>query len=308
MGTTGMNRRTFLAAASSAALLAACGKQARAEPPKPMAVIPGIAMDQPAPEAAQPHPAPPAPTPTPVRPAASYERTLLAGTPWATAVSIRDSGTAGPAVLVLGGVHGNEPGGWMAAEEVANWAPRTGSLIVVPRANRLATHSFVRTFDDIGDLNRLYPGDAASSFAMERMAAEITALANEFECALALDMHESWAFYVDAPGTGTAALGQTITTGVGPLAPAFGPSIAEALNGSLPEHDRFVVRDGTSFRRPDTTGGTTARGRSSLSLGGHVAGLTPVLVEMGQQNQDVDRRMALHLMVARQALGMLGVL
>jgi len=307
-----MNRRAFLAATGSAVLLAACGTKAKAEPGRPGAILPGIASDPlPSPAAEGPAPAAPAATPAPrvVRPQGTYERTLMAGTLWATAVSIRDSGVAGNAAIVLGGVHGNEPGGWMAAEEVANWVPRSGSLLVIPRANRLAIDSFVRTFEEIGDLNRLYPGDPGSALAMERMAGEITALATEFGCGLALDMHESWAFYVDAPGTGTAALGQTITTGQGPLWPNFGPAIATALNDGLPSHDRFIVRDGTNLGRPaaSATPATTGRGRSSLGLGGHVAGLTPVLVEMGQQGQDVDRRIALHLLVARQALSMIEV-
>jgi len=28
--------------------------------------------------------------------------------------------------MVLGGVHGNEPGGWLAADEVATWQPAAG--------------------------------------------------------------------------------------------------------------------------------------------------------------------------------------
>jgi predicted deacylase len=37
--------------------------------------------------------------------------------------------------MVLGGVHGNEPGGWFAAETVADWVPASGELLVLPRAN-----------------------------------------------------------------------------------------------------------------------------------------------------------------------------
>ncbi len=75
--------------------------------------------------------------------------------------------------------------------------------------------------------------------------------------------------------------------------------------------DRLLVRDGATFRRMDNpaTGGPTAtRGRSSLALGGHVEGLTPVLVEMGQQDQPLERRVELHLAVARAALELVGVL
>jgi hypothetical protein len=212
--------------------------------------------------------------------------------------------------MVLGGVHGNEPGGWLAADEVATWAPAAGTLIVVPRANVQAIAGFVRTTDELGDLNRLYPGDPASTLPMERMTATILATAREFEAKLLLDMHESWAFYADYPGTGTGALGQTITTGAGPLYPAFGQEMASRVNPVISEHEQMLVRDGQQFRRPDVTptAGQANRGRSSLSAGGHADGLTPVLVEMGQQDQPVARRVELHLLVARAALDMLHML
>jgi hypothetical protein len=142
------------------------------------------------------------------------------------------------------------------------------------------------------------------------MAAAILEVAHEFEATLLLDMHESWAFYADYPGTGTAALGQTVTTGIGPLYPSLGPELVEQVNPLVTEHEQLIVRDGRQFRRPDVTPavGQQSRGRSSLSAGGWIDGLTPVLVEMGQQNQPVARRVELHLMVARAALALVGTL
>ena len=49
-------------------------------------------------------------------------------------------------------------------------------------------------------------------------------------------------------------------------------------------------------------GFTPGRGSSSLSMGNYVPGLTPVLVEMGQQNQAIERRAELHRMVVRASL------
>ena len=235
----------------------------------------------------------------------------MPGTPWQTPLSVRSSGIRGPVVMILGGVHGNEPGGWTAAETVAAWEPSAGELLVVPRANITAISSYVRTWDEIGDLNRLYPGDSSSSFAMERMAAEIVATAREFEVDVLLDMHESWAFYAEYPvGGGTGARGQTITAGVGPRQAALGQAIAARVNPQISGREQMIVRDGNAFRRPDVTpaAGQTTRGRSSLAIGGHVPGLTPVLVEMGQENQALVRRVDLHLIVARTLLEIVGVL
>jgi len=255
-------------------------------------------------------PLPPTPTPTP-RPRGSEERLLLAGTPHETLLVIRHSGASGPGAIVLGGVHGNEPGGWLAGDEVAKWQPVAGTLLVAPRANVTALNAFVRTFEEIGDLNRLYPGDPDSPLMMERMAHAVLEAAREFEAKLLLDMHESWAFYAEyPPNSGTGALGQTITAGAGPLQLDFGQRLAEKVNPHLTQREQMIVRDGTRFSRPAATPapGQVNRGRSSLSAGGHVAGLTPVLVEMGQTDQPLERRIELHLLTARLALELVGVL
>ena len=67
--------------------------------------------------------------------------------------------------------------------------------------------------DDLGDLNRLYPGDP-NGLPMARMAYEITETLREFHTTHALDLHESWAFYRDRTETqtGTAFLGQTVSS------------------------------------------------------------------------------------------------
>jgi hypothetical protein len=238
---------------------------------------------------------------------------LLPGTPWETPLSITHSGVRGPAVLVLGGVHGNEPGGWLAAEQVAGWTPRVGSLLVVPRANVIAIHALERTFPELGDLNRLYPG-SADGLPMERMAAAIVDVSREFNVEWLLDMHESWGFYAERTQNGTAFLGQTITTGQGP---EFATA-AQVLAARVNEHvevgrDRLLTRDQvllpgatpTPTPPPDAVLG---RSTSSLGVGRWVDRLTPILVEMGQERQPVERRIELHLMVGRALLESRGML
>ncbi|MGE3077041.1 MAG: succinylglutamate desuccinylase/aspartoacylase family protein [Dehalococcoidia bacterium] len=310
-----MSRRTFLASSAAAAFAAACSSGGSGN--RQAALVPGANLDATALPTQTPSPtlAPtstPIPTPTP-RPAGSEERVLLEGTPSETRLVIRHSGVTGPATMVLGGVHGNEPGGWLAADEVATWTPANGSLITIPRSNVQAIASFVRTFDEIGDLNRLYPGNLESPLLMERMAAIIIGVCLEFEVTLLLDMHESWAFYAEyPPNSGTGALGQTITAGPGPMQSDFAQRMVTLANPQASTREQFIVRDGTQFGRATATpsaGQTTSvRGRSSLSAGGHVPGLTPVLVEMGQTDQPLERRVALHLITARTALSLQGQL
>ena len=214
---------------------------------------------------------------------------------------------------MLGGAHGNEPAGWLAADQVAGWEPARGDLVVVPRANVRAIERFVRLVEGEGDLNRQYPGDPQSEIPMSRMAAEITALAREFRVDILLDLHESWAFYIDRPASGladsplagTAFLGQTITSGRGPRDDGLASQIAERVNAITTEREQFIARD--RWLPGSGTAPSASRGRSSLSLGDHVSGLTPVLVETGQQGQSEERRTELQLAVVRATMDILGL-
>lgn len=305
-----ITRRSFIASSAAALVGVACGNSSAAST-RTGQVLPGIARDEPEATAtpATPPTATPSPTPTP-RPAGTEERLLLAGTPCETRMVIHNSGILGPAVMVLGGVHGNEPGGWLAADEVATWKPAIGSLIVVPRSNVRAIASFVRTFDDIGDLNRLYPGNADSPFLMEQMSFAFMETCREFNVEILLDMHESWAFYAEyPPNSGTGALGQTITAGVGPKQADLAQKIAAIANPLATKREQFIVRDGTRFGATTATPapGQTSRGRSSLAAGAAVPGMTPVLIEMGQTDQPLDRRIELHLITARAVLQLEGL-
>ena len=61
---------------------------------------------------------------------------LAKGTKWETPFYSRDSGKPGPTVVLTGGIHGNEPAGAGAAEQIRHWPIKRGRLIVVPSVNR----------------------------------------------------------------------------------------------------------------------------------------------------------------------------
>jgi len=234
---------------------------------------------------------------------------------------VSHSGAPGPRVLILGGVHGNEPGGWLAAEGVTSWEPEAGSLLVAPRANRIATYEFQRTLPELGDLNRLYPGRSDHELPMGRMANAIVEVAREFEVDVVIDMHESWGFFLeraaDGSQDGTAFLGQTVTKGAGPLPLETVGFAVAAVNARITDREQFTLRDRISRRDPVEFGRATVfeeletggfRRGSSLSLGAYVPSVTPILVEMGQRDQAESRRLELHQVFARELLERLGVL
>ena len=245
----------------------------------------------------------------------------MAGTEWEADGVIFHSGVAGPRVMVLGGVHGNEPGGWLAAEAAANWEVARGALIVLPRINWRSAAAFERTLPGFGDLNRLYPGHP-DGLPMARMASEVTAMAEYWRPHWLWDMHESWGFFNErGENGGTAFIGQTVTA-ADSLGQMVVEQIAARFNTQVADREHLVTRfrPGGRFGGQAGQGGQGSgnplspeaeaertlpdgtRGSSSLSLGQMVAGVRPVLIEMGQMNQSESRRSELHQLLLRELL------
>ncbi|MFO7768082.1 MAG: M14/M99 family metallopeptidase [bacterium] len=63
----------------------------------------------------------------------------------------------GPTLLIIGGIHGDEPGGYLAADLYADLTLRRGDLIVIPRANVYSIHRDER--GTRGDMNRKFGAD-----------------------------------------------------------------------------------------------------------------------------------------------------
>ena len=299
-----IRRRSLLrlAALSPFALAAACSSASKAaEPPKQQPQ--GLTLEEatPVPTATA---VPPTPTPPPfVVAEGEQRRMMMAGSAQETPLYVYGSGRPGKVVMVLGGVHGNEPGGWMAAERLqTSFRPASGAFLVIPRANKQATLAFDRT-GGLGDLNRSYPGSPDSATPMARMAAQIIDVLREFQVDVLLDMHESWAFYKDRQQNGTAFLGQTVATA--PVEPGITlvHDVVSTVNSTRLRSSQEELFDrlfpgpqqgGRNLPSSTPTPGPPPTGTSSLNLNRNVAGLTPILVEMGQQ-QALERRVQLHV-------------
>ena len=234
-------------------------------------------------------------------------RLLMADSPYETALHILGSGLPGEVLMVLGGVHGNEPGGWLAAERIVeDLRPAQGALLVVPHANQQATELFVRTTDEMGDLNRLYPGDPPGP-PMAQMAHELVEAMRAFHVSLVLDLHESWSFFKGRTQSGTAFLGQTVTTLPGEPGTSIAQGIVNEVNQRIEApHEELFFRNRSFASRArqfwPTGGGST----SSLGLPNFVPGLSAILIEMGQQ-QALERRVAIHVEVVKEGMQLLGI-
>jgi hypothetical protein len=322
---TALSRRRLLALAASIAAALPVSLAISCSDSAPKATS---ALDRGAPTTAGAS-APPPPEPTAAPPpfvvaAGEEQRSIMAGTKFETPLYVFGSGRAGPVALALGGVHGNEPGGWLAADRLVDkMRPDVGALLVIPHTNKIAMGLFARTTDEIGDINRAYPGNADGTPG-EQIAAQIMQVIRDFHVSLVHDMHESWAFYKDRPQNGTAFLGQTVATN----APEPGPSMARAsvdavntrIQSPLEEfffRDRFGsnqaaapgVPNGPSPAGASAPDAARPNGVSSSSLGipNFAPGVVSILVEMGQQ-QALERRIALHVDMFTEFLRREGVL
>jgi len=97
---------------------------------------------------------------------------------------------AGPTLMVMGGIQGNEPGGYLAADLYADMSLKKGNLIVVPRANLYSI--LVNNRGPNGDMNRKFaevPSFDPDSDVVKKIK-ELMSQADFF-----LNMHDGSGFY-----------------------------------------------------------------------------------------------------------------
>lgn len=135
-------------------------------------------------------------------PAEGY--TLLAGSDTELHVSVVRGTGEGPAVYVVGGVHGNEPAGWVAASLLARAEIAAGTLYILAPANPYGAQVLQRETKERWDLNRAFPGQDVGPDAA-RIAAGIYADIAAVSPALVLDLHEA-----QPPRANRDALGNSV--------------------------------------------------------------------------------------------------
>lgn len=96
----------------------------------------------------------------------------------------------GKTMLIIGGIQGDEPGGFLSADLYSDIALEKGNLIVVPRANLKSVILFNRGPD--GDMNRLFTDDKkldTQGQVVEKLK-ELMAKSD-----ILLNLHDGWGFH-----------------------------------------------------------------------------------------------------------------
>lgn len=70
-------------------------------------------------------------------------------------IDVIDSGVAGRTAFIVGGIHGDEQAGIIAANDIAEWSPDYGQLVLLPEANPVAIERNSRE-NAAGNLNRKF--------------------------------------------------------------------------------------------------------------------------------------------------------
>ena len=167
--------------------------------------------------------------------AATANGVLMPGTRFQTSYFVKSGAQPGPTIVVLGGLHGDEAAGYLAARKLRNWTVRSGTLVVVSDANVPAIKARRRYVGR--NMNALFPGDKNGD-GNQRLAAAIWDLIKKSKPDLLLTLHESRGFYAEDK----ARYGQTFTYDFPTHAPRFA-RVADALNASIaPKRERFLLK------------------------------------------------------------------
>lgn len=134
------------------------------------------------------------------------EEVLLKNTPYETNAYYFTTNIEGPRVALVGGIHGDEVAGYLAAESFIDENNFIGTVLLIPRANFLATYLVQRypginnggVYNEVkySDLNRAMPGDKNGSVTAQ-IAYELYQTIMDFNPDYLIDMHESLRSYAD---------------------------------------------------------------------------------------------------------------
>ena len=167
---------------------------------------------------------------------------LATGTQWETVFYQRDSGQPGPVVVLTGGIHGSEPAGAAAAEQIRHWPIARGKLIVIPRANvpglRNGTRFMPGEPPQRRDLNRQFPKTKAPPGAKGVLAKALWEFIGKQKPDWVIDLHEGFDFHQ----LNSKSVGSTIIDAKGKAADTVVPLMLAAVNAGIAAPKKKLIR------------------------------------------------------------------
>ncbi len=204
----------------------------------------------------------------------------------------------GPVVVLVGGIHGNEPAGAEAAEQIRHWPLRRGTLVVVPRANALALGENARTLRPKGetnryDLNRAFPPKDTDDHLAADLARSLWTLVESQHPHWLVDLHEGGDFRAQTNGS----VGSSVIPSFSPQSRWVADKVVHAVNRTIAATNHQFVLLSQPIR------GSLARAAADQ------LGACSMIVETTSKSQPLALRVRQHriaVFTLLQELGMLG--
>jgi len=157
---------------------------------------------------------------------------------------VYDSKIDGPTILLLGGIHGNEPAGSYAIKNTItklnnkDIVLKKGKLICVPNVNYCGLRLNIRLIPFIGDLNRKFPKDLENINKINKcpITNKIVELVKQSD--FILDFHEGWGYH----RINKNSLGSTITPSITDQSLDIANKMLENVNDKIESNDKkFMI-------------------------------------------------------------------
>ena len=170
------------------------------------------------------------------------EGPLAKGTKWETPFYVRVSGQAGPTVVITGGIHGDEPAGARAAEQIRHWPITRGRLVVIPRVNipglRDGTRFLPGESPQRRDLNRQFQKTKAPAGAQGVLGKALWQFIAGQKPDWLIDLHEGYDFHQ----INSKSVGSSIIDAKGKAADVAVPRMLAAVNATITDPKKKLVR------------------------------------------------------------------
>lgn len=163
-------------------------------------------------------------------------------TEWENPYYIVDSSVEGPTLLITGGLHGNEPAGYRAAEQIRHWPIRRGKLIVVPRVNTPGLRQNTRWLPGEAkatrNANRNFPKSGGPNEARSVPVKAVWEFIREQKPDWVVDLHEGFDFHVANPKSD----GSSIIYFDTPEMQRLAAKIHDRVNATIADPNRKIVK------------------------------------------------------------------
>ncbi|WP_436347800.1 PKD domain-containing protein [Natronorubrum sp. FCH18a] len=213
---------------------------------------------------------------------------ILDGTEQETTVYVTTAEADGPTVVVVGGVHGNEVAGYVAADEVADWTIDAGTLVTIPEANAVAIERGTRTDDEGSDLNRQFHEGSEPETELARAIWNVVA---EADPDVVVDLHESTGIYAGDPVDG---VGQAIFHSDGGGAPATAADAVDYVTANYVDDPDLAFQTGR-FSGPNSNPQGLLVHKAARDLGADA-----YLVETLSTDVDLESRLQWHSVIVER--------